>query len=230
VAQYNLRISADAASHAAVDADTIIRSLLFVAAFLAAWISFHPFQSLAEPPPAVVEGGDLVNQVAFSSLFLMLAAWTWFHQPQRLVLLMRPIFVALIVWCLFTCLTSWEPALAARRFAFALVLLGIATMVLLLPKNVRHFSDLMAAVALITLVACYLGVLLVGAGYLAVGTCASALARFSPAKGRSLRLRHGIAAEIRFRRVRSRRLSMERSAVDGHPRSHRTAQSAHLDL
>jgi O-antigen ligase len=161
VAQYDLRISADAASHAAVDADTIIRSLLFVAAFLAAWISFHPFQSLAEPPPEVVEGGDLVNQVAFSSLFLMLAAWTWFHQPQRLVLLMRPIFVALIVWCLFTCLTSWEPALAARRFAFALVLLGIATMVLLLPKNVRHFSDLMAAVALITLVACYLGVLLV---------------------------------------------------------------------
>jgi O-antigen ligase len=34
-------------------------------------------------------------------------------------------------------------------------------MLLLLPKNLRHFSDLMAASALIVLVACYLGVLLV---------------------------------------------------------------------
>ena len=99
MAQFDMRVSADTAPRAAVDADTIISSVLFVAAFLAAWISFHPFQSLAEPPPAVVEGGDLVNQIAFSSLFLALAAWTWFHQPQRLVLLVRPIFVALIVWC-----------------------------------------------------------------------------------------------------------------------------------
>jgi O-antigen ligase len=161
VAQYDARFPAGAASPAAVDADTAIRSILFVAAFLAAWISFHPFKSLAAPPPAVVEGGDLVNQVAFSSLFLMLVAWTWFHQPQRLLLAVRPVLVMLVAWCVFTCLTSWEPSLATRRFAFAVILLGIGAMVLLLPKNVRHFSDLIAAVALITLIACYLGVLLV---------------------------------------------------------------------
>ncbi len=160
-AQLDLHTSPDAASQAAVNADTLIRSLLFVAAFLAAWISFHPFQSLAEPPPAVVEGGDLVNQLAFSTLFLALAAWTWFHQPQRLALLVRPILVCLLVWCVLTCATSWEPSLAARRFAFALVLIGIAMMVMLLPKNMRHFSDLLAAVALIVLVASYLGVFLV---------------------------------------------------------------------
>ncbi len=76
VAQLDLHTSSGSAPHAAVDADTLIRSVLFVAAFLAAWISFHPFQSLAEPPPAVVEGGDLVNQIAFSSLFLALGVWT----------------------------------------------------------------------------------------------------------------------------------------------------------
>jgi O-antigen ligase len=160
-AQRSLHISAASPPHAAVDADTLIRTLLFVGAFLAAWISFHPFKSLAEPPPAVTEGGDLVNQIAYSGLFLVLTAWTWFHQPQRLWFAARPIFLALLLWCALTCLTSWEPALATRRFAFAVVLLGIGAMVLLLPKSVRHFSDMLAAVALITLVACYLGVMLV---------------------------------------------------------------------
>jgi O-antigen ligase len=159
--QHGVQASAGTAAPTAIDADTLIRSLLFVGAFLAAWISFHPFQSLAEPPKAVTEGGDLVNQIAFSGLFLALAAWTWFHAPQRVVLALRPIFVGLMLWCALTCLTSWEPALAARRFAFALILLGIGMMVLLLPKSIRHFSDLLAAVALITLAACYLGVLLV---------------------------------------------------------------------
>jgi O-antigen ligase len=159
--QLDTHASAGAAPHAAVDADTLIRTLLFVATFLAAWISFHPFQSLAEPPQAVNEGGDLVNQLAFSGLFLALLTWTWFHEPQRLLLAARPALVILLLWIGFTCLTSWEPALAVRRFAFAVVLLGIGAMVLLLPKTVRHFSDLIAAVALITLIACYLGVFLV---------------------------------------------------------------------
>lgn len=160
-AERGVYLSAGAAPQTAVDADTLIRTLLFVGAFLAAWISFHPFQSLAEPPRAVTEGGDIVNQIAFSSLFIALAAWTWFHEPQRLFLALRPIFIALMMWCALTCLTSWEPMLAARRFTFAVVLLGIGAMVLLLPKNVRHFSDMLAAVALMTLAACYLGVLLV---------------------------------------------------------------------
>jgi O-antigen ligase len=160
-AERSVDLATGGAAQAAVDVDTLVRTLLFVGAFLAAWISFHPFQSLAEPPPTVTEGGDLVNQIAFSSLFLALAAWTWFHEPQRLLLAMWPIFLALMIWCALTCLTSWEPALAARRFAFAVVLLGIGAMVLLLPKNIRHFSDMLAAVALITLAACYLGVLLV---------------------------------------------------------------------
>jgi len=154
-------VSLGAAPHAAVDADTLVRSLLFVGAFLAAWISFHPFQSLAQPPQAVNEAGDLVNQLAFSGLFLTLLAWTWVHEPQRILFATRPALVILLLWIALTCVTSWEPALAVRRFAFAVVLLGIGAMVLLLPKSVRHFSDLIAAVTLITLIACYLGVLLV---------------------------------------------------------------------
>jgi O-antigen ligase len=159
-AKFDLETQAGGAAPAGVDADMFIRSVLFMAPFLAAWISFHPFQSLAEPPPAVT-GGDLVNQLTFSGLFLSLAAWVYFHNPERLLLLLRPTFVLLLCWCALSVVTSWEPALAARRFAFAIVLMGLCAMALLVPKNLRHFSDLMAALVLIVLAACYLGVLLV---------------------------------------------------------------------
>jgi len=95
---------------------------------------------------------------AFSAMFLLLAGWTACHEPRRLKFLIGPALVATLFWCALSVVTSWEPMLAARRLAFALVLLGIAAMVLLTPRNLRHFADLMAVVALIVLGACYLGV------------------------------------------------------------------------
>jgi O-Antigen ligase len=128
--------------------------------YLAVWISFHPFQSLAEPPQTVTEAGDRVNQVAFSALFLALGTWTYFHEPQRLLLLVRPIMVVALLWCAASVIFSWEPALAARRLTFTVMVMGMAAMVLLLPKDVRQFSDMMAAVVLIVLALCYLGLVL----------------------------------------------------------------------
>jgi O-antigen ligase len=160
VAKSGLLTSDQFAAEGAVDVDTLLRSVMFIAVFLAVWISFHPFQSLAEAPSQVAAGGDLVNQLSFSGMFLALAAWTAYHEPRRLKLLLGPALFATLAWCALSVVTSWEPTLAARRFAFAVVLMGISGMVLLLPKNVRHFCDLMTAVALIVLAACYLGVAL----------------------------------------------------------------------
>jgi O-antigen ligase len=75
------------------------------------------------------------------------------------LLLFRPVLIATLLWSVVSVVASWEPSLAARRLAFALIFLSISGMVLLLPKNLRHFRDLMASVALIVLAACYLGVL-----------------------------------------------------------------------
>jgi O-antigen ligase len=138
--------------------DMLIRSLLIAAVFLSLWISFHPFPSLVDPL-LVTDAGDPLNQIGFSSLFVLLAAWNLTHQPQRLLLLVRPIMIATLLWFALTVATSWDPQISARRFAFGLVTIGIAGMVLLVPKNPRHFSDVLAAVALIVLVACYLGVI-----------------------------------------------------------------------
>jgi len=159
-ARYGAPRSAFAAAPAAIDAETLIRSILFVVVFLAFWISFHPFPSLAKPMSAHAKEGDWLNQVGFSLIFILLAAWTAWHEPKRLVLALRPALLAMLAWCAVCVVTSWEPALSARRLAFTLVVMSICAMVLLLPKNLRHFSDLMAAVALIALAACYLGVLL----------------------------------------------------------------------
>lgn len=138
-------------------ADTLVRSLLCAAVFLALLFSFHPFASLAEPLE-VTEAGDPANQIGYSTIFITLAAWCLLHQPNRLILLLRPVLIATLLWFALTVATSWDPSLSARRFALALVTIGIAGMVLLLPRNPRHFGDLMAVIVLIVLIACYLGI------------------------------------------------------------------------
>jgi len=159
MAQFGLQTtSPTSAAPAAVDLDTLVRGVLFVSVFLAAWISFHPFPDLSTPPQAVAEGGDTANQVGFSTMFLTFAAWTYCHDPRRLLLVIRPVLIAVVAWCVLSVIASWEPASAARRLAFALVVMSISAMVLLLPKNLRQFGDLMATAVLIVLAACYFGV------------------------------------------------------------------------
>jgi O-antigen ligase len=140
-------------------ADILIRSVLIAVVFLALWFSFHPFPALDEPIE-VTEAGNLANQLGYSTLFVLLLAWNLFHQPQRLLLLVRPILIVTLLWFALTVVTSWDPAQSARRLAFALVTICIAGMVLLVPKTPRHFADVMAVVVLIVLVPCYLGVAL----------------------------------------------------------------------
>ena len=159
MARSDLPSSELAIAEASGDLETLIRSALFIAVFLMLWITTRPFPDLTNLPEVSV-AGDLTNQIGYSMLFLLLATWCLLHAPSRLALLVRPILVLTLLWLALTVLTSWEPALSARRFAFTLVTIGIAAMVILLPRNVRHFGDLMAAAVLIVLAVCYLGVLL----------------------------------------------------------------------
>jgi O-antigen ligase len=160
MAKLGFQTSAGVTSQPAVDLDTLVRSVLFLAAFLAAWISFHPFPDLSLPPQAVVQGGDPANQIGFTALILGFAGWLYYHEPRRLLLVLRPVLIATIAWCALSVITSWEPLLAARRFVFELIVIAISAMILLLPKNLRHFTDLLAAATLIVLLTSYLGVLL----------------------------------------------------------------------
>jgi hypothetical protein len=53
--KYAMQTPSPVAAQPAVDLDTLVRSVLFIAVFLSAWISFHPFIDLSVPPQAVVE-------------------------------------------------------------------------------------------------------------------------------------------------------------------------------
>ncbi len=141
------------------EADTLLRSVLLAAVFLLLWISLHPFVSLGDPDE-LTETGSVANQIAYSLLLIVLAAWCLAHDPSRLLVLLRPVFVAMLLWFALTVATSWEPALSVRRLMFTLITMSLAAMVLLLPTSQRHFAGVMAAVVLIVLAACYLGVLL----------------------------------------------------------------------
>lgn len=137
----------------------LFRSALLAAVFLLVWITFRPFENLSTAQE-VTEAGNLVNQVGYSLLFLVLAAWCLSHDPSRLLVLVQPVLIVTLLWFALCVVTSWDPSLSARRFAFTLVTIGLAGMALLLPRNVRHFSGVMAVVVLIVLAACYLGVFL----------------------------------------------------------------------
>ncbi len=99
MAKLGFQTSAGVTSQPAVDLDTLVRSVLFLAAFLAAWISFHPFPDLSLPPQAVVQGGDPANQIGFTALILGFAGWLYYHEPRRLLLVLRPVLIATIAWC-----------------------------------------------------------------------------------------------------------------------------------
>jgi O-antigen ligase len=158
LSQLSLMPARTAAIVQTLHADMLLRSILLATTFLVTWISFRPFQDLADPPE-VTGVGNIANQVGYSALFLILAVWTLAHQPYRLVLLVRPILVVTLFWLALSVATSWEPGLSARRLAYTLIVLALAAMALLLPKNIRHFADVLIGVVLFILLLCYFGVL-----------------------------------------------------------------------
>jgi O-antigen ligase len=78
---------------------------------------------------------------------------------RRLRPLATPAFVATILWLGVSIVLSQHPDLSARRFVLVAIVMMIAAVVPLLPRNVRHFSDLLSGCVLAVLAVCYLGIL-----------------------------------------------------------------------
>jgi O-antigen ligase len=153
-------ISSKDARSRAIDTDGLVRGILFVAILLLVWISPHPFQSLADPPATTSDGGDRINQIVFSLVFLTLGGWAWLTGFARLKPILRPIMILTIAWFALSVLTSWDPSLSARRFVFTMMVVFMAAVMLLLPRNLRHFADLVAIATVAVLALCYMGLLL----------------------------------------------------------------------
>jgi O-antigen ligase len=143
------------------DADLWVRSVLFVAALLLVWISVHPFTSLAGPTSYEGnEAGDALNQAAYLILAAGFAAFLMWNGANSLRALATPVFIATMLWLVLSVLLSHHAGLSARRFGLVTLVMMIAAGMPLLPRNVRHFSDLLAGSTLLVLALCYLGILL----------------------------------------------------------------------
>lgn len=142
------------------DADLWVRGFLFAAALLLVWISVHPFAELS--PAATVgagDAGDRLNQIAYLLLGAGFAFFLIKHDVRGLRPLVTPIFALTLAWLVISVLLSQHPGLSARRLTLAFIVMMIAATMPLLPRNIRHFSDLMAGCVLAVLALCYLGVM-----------------------------------------------------------------------
>jgi len=119
---------------AADSALATVRSILFVAILLLAWITVKPFVSLADPKLATIEeNSDIFNQFAYVVLTGMVITYFLIHEPWRIRPLLRPAYLLMLAWMTVTIVTSNYPALSAKRFVFTMLAMLLAAALPLLP-------------------------------------------------------------------------------------------------
>jgi O-antigen ligase len=142
---------AEAFPHARVA--TIIAAVLFTTVIL----SFRPFQPAgAEVTPE--GGGDIVNQLGFSSLgALALFGLVAFANPRMLKVFFSPWWLLLLAFFALSVLNAADPAAASRAAFFTVI--GILTIVavLALPRDVDSFAAMIAFAGIVIVVVSYIG-------------------------------------------------------------------------
>jgi O-antigen ligase len=136
------------------------RSLLFVGSLLLGWVSVNPFPNLSDarwldPNNA----SDVVNQAAYLILGACAAVFLT-RRPQFARLLLRPAYGLMLAWLLVSVATSDETWLSARRLIFVTFVILLGAVTPLLPRDRRHFCDLIGGVTAAVLALCYIGVVL----------------------------------------------------------------------
>ena len=142
-----------------IRADTLARSVLFIAIYLFFWISATPFRDLSDPVVLQpLSSSGILSQVIALSLGGLSVLFIYTHHERRLGPLCMPILIPLLLWFGLTVVLSAYPDIAGRRYCLALIEIVMAMALLFLPRNERHFGDLIAVSTLIFLLVCYLGV------------------------------------------------------------------------
>ncbi len=152
------RIERLAASPAAeARARDLYRRGLFLAIIIAVWISTRPFY--AAPTDGSVAGGDLVNQLTFSSLAVLAFAGLLMADGRAMRPLLQPSYAVLVFWMVVTTALSTQPAISQRAFAFTLIVMFLAASVFVLPRRFRDFETLLFLAALAAMGMSYAGVI-----------------------------------------------------------------------
>lgn len=135
-------------------AQRMLRSALFMAAFLLVWISTAPFKGISQPDENTA---NVVNQIAFSLMAMFSLGGLLLVDRSALRAYARPVWLALLAWIVLTVLLSNNFDVSMRATQFSAVVILIAAIALLMPMGAAHFARLIGTVALVLLAINYIG-------------------------------------------------------------------------
>lgn len=143
-----------------VSVDDVVCALLFLAAFLFFWISISPFVDLTDAAVLLPSAGsNTLNQAVVLGIALNLVLYAAFTDTSRFGVLLNWPMLLLLGWLAVSVVTSVDPGLSARRVMLTAIVFGIVAVVLMLPKDVERFCDLLATGAILVLLVSYVSVM-----------------------------------------------------------------------
>jgi O-antigen ligase len=158
-----MRAAALAVRSQPVAADALsLRSILFVAVLVLAWVSLHPFGDLAAADALDLTSGNEAATYAFFALFAAIGGTlVWQSDRQALRAMVTPTLLLPGAWLLVSVATSQDVATSAKRFVLLACVTVTCASLFLLPQGRTHLARLLAIAAAILLVLSYGGVMLV---------------------------------------------------------------------
>jgi O-antigen ligase len=135
-------------------------ALLFMVIVAYYWVTLVPFQDLGllSTMDPWAGNSNLVNQVVAILLFGVVATFALRHPLAREIAQPRPLLFAMLGWFLVTALLADEPSVALRRVVMAAMVVITGSVVLLLPRDDRHFAKLIGVTLGLLLALAYFGV------------------------------------------------------------------------
>lgn len=127
------------------------RVLVFVGAFLLAWMTLEPFADLGNNASLEFTfGQEGTAYAAFGILAGIAAVIAILTQPKAVATLVHPLWIALAAWLSFTVVTSADFSLSLRRFILFGLIAALSAALFLMPKGRRDLAGLlMVAVGVI---------------------------------------------------------------------------------
>lgn len=137
------------------------RALLFMVLMAYYWLTLTPFANLAVSSAADPWAGNsnLLNQVIGILLFAVLATFAMRHPLAQEVMRPRWLLISILIWFALTAVMADEPVAALRRVVLAAMVVFTASVILLLPRDEKHFAKLLGLALLGLMGLAYFGVL-----------------------------------------------------------------------
>jgi O-antigen ligase len=143
-------------------AGSLGRALLFFVVIGYYWVTLTPFADLAAASNLDPWAGNsnAVNQAIAIAMFGVVAIFAIQHPLLREIAQPRILLVVILGWFAITAMLADDPMTALRRVVMAAMVIVTGSVLLLLPRDEKHFAQLLGTILGLLLALCYVGVLL----------------------------------------------------------------------